>query len=84
MNKKQFWYTALLSSFTMALIMSGVLSGYKIGFSSEWPANWLNSFLIAWPLALLLNLTALPQIRKLAFWLAEPKVSCDIKAENRA
>ncbi|CAK4074795.1 MFS transporter permease [Vibrio variabilis] len=70
MNRKQFWLSALLSSFTMAAIMSGLLSGYKLGFGDQWPAIWMQSFALAWPCALLLNLTVLPQVRKLATWLA--------------
>ncbi|WP_159651082.1 DUF2798 domain-containing protein [Vibrio atypicus] len=73
MSRKQFWISALLSSFTMAVIMSGLLSGYKLGFSAEWPSVWLQSFSLAWPCALALNLTVLPQVRKLAAWLAAPK-----------
>jgi hypothetical protein len=57
----------------MAVIMSGLLSGYKLGFSAEWPSVWLQSFSLAWPCALALNLTVLPQVRKLAAWLAAPK-----------
>ncbi len=72
MTRKHFWISALLSSFTMAVIMSGLLSGYKLGFGSEWPSVWLQSFSLAWPCALLLNLTVLPQIRRLAAWLAKP------------
>ncbi len=70
MTRKLFWTSALLSSFTMAVIMSGLISGYKLGFNNEWPAIWLDSFLLAWPAALTLNLTVLPQIRKLSHWLA--------------
>ncbi|WP_159737651.1 DUF2798 domain-containing protein [Vibrio atypicus] len=73
MSRKQFWISALLSSFTMAVIMSGLLSGYKLGFSAEWPSVWLQSFSLAWPCALALNLTVLPQVHKLAAWLAAPK-----------
>ncbi|OLQ95018.1 MFS transporter permease [Vibrio ponticus] len=69
MNTKQFWLTALMSSFTMALMMSGVLSGYKLGFSSDWSLIWLESFSLAWPCALFLNLTVLPQVRRLAAWI---------------
>ncbi len=82
MNKKQFWLTALLGSFIMALIMSGVLSGYKIGFGTDWPGRWFESFLVAWPLALLLNLTVLPQVRRLAFWLAEPRAKQPLGKTN--
>ncbi|MEL7290285.1 MAG: DUF2798 domain-containing protein [Pseudomonadota bacterium] len=70
MSRKQFWITALLSSFTMALFMSGLISGYRLGFSSDWPAIWRESFVVAWPVALTLNLTVLPQIRRLSSWLA--------------
>ncbi|MFM2587484.1 DUF2798 domain-containing protein [Vibrio sp. TBV020] len=70
MSRKQFWISALLSSFTMAVIMSGLISGYKLGFSNAWPSVWLDSFLLAWPAAITLNLTVLPQIRKLSNWLA--------------
>ncbi|MBN3492922.1 DUF2798 domain-containing protein [Vibrio neptunius] len=70
MSRKHFWISALLSSLTMAVIMSGLISGYKLGFSNEWPAIWLDSFILAWPAALVLNLTVLPLIRKLSSWLA--------------
>ncbi|MEL0607377.1 DUF2798 domain-containing protein [Vibrio echinoideorum] len=73
MNNKQFWVTAILSSLTMAMIMSGVISGYKMGVSHEWPPIWLQSFFIAWPCALTLNLTVLPLIRRLAAWICKPR-----------
>ncbi len=72
MSRKQCWLTALMTSFVMAVIMSGVLSGYKLGFNAQWPPVWLSGFSVAWPVALLLNLTVLPQIRKLAAWLSTP------------
>ncbi len=74
MTRKQFWITALLSSFAMAVIMSGLISGYRLGFNHQWPAIWLDSFILAWPVALFLNLTVLPQIRKLSAWLANVNV----------
>lgn len=73
MNKKQFWLTSLLSSLTMASIMSGIISGSKMGFSADWPPIWFQGFCVAWPCALVLNLTVLPQIRKFAAWVCEPK-----------
>ncbi|MEZ9417213.1 DUF2798 domain-containing protein, partial [Vibrio sp. 10N.286.49.E1] len=39
----------------------------------EWPPIWLQSFFIAWPCALALNLTVLPLIRKLAAWICKPR-----------
>ncbi|PMJ66501.1 MFS transporter permease [Vibrio splendidus] len=65
-----------LSSLTMATIMSGLISGYKMGFSHEWPPIWLQSFLIAWPCAITLNLTVLPLIRKLSAWICRPRTLC--------
>ncbi|CAV27700.1 DUF2798 domain-containing protein [Vibrio sp. 10N.237.312.C02] len=76
MNNKQFWVTAILSSLTMATIMSGLISGYKMGFSPEWPPIWLQSFFIAWPCAITLNLTVLPLIRKLSAWICRPRALC--------
>ncbi|CAK1697557.1 DUF2798 domain-containing protein [Vibrio crassostreae] len=73
MNNKLHWVTAILSSLVMAFMMSGIISGYKMGFSQAWPPIWLNSFLIAWPCALTLNLTLLPQVRKVAEWLCRPR-----------
>ncbi len=73
MSKKQFWVSALLSSLTMGIMMSGIISGYKMGFNSAWPPIWLQSFLIAWPCALVLNLTVLPQVRNFSAWLCAPK-----------
>jgi len=70
MNKKQFWLTAILSSFTMALMMSGIISLSKMGLSWEWFYSWPISFAVAWPCALLLNLTVLPQIRTFAAYLS--------------
>ncbi len=73
MKNKQFWVAAILSSLTMAIMMSGLISGYKMGFGTDWPPVWAQSFLIAWPCALFLNLTVLPQIRTFSAWLCRPK-----------
>lgn len=70
MSKKQFCVSALLSSVTMALLMSGSMSAIRMGgFSSEWVSAWMNGFTIAWPVAIVANLTVLPKIRELAAWL---------------
>ncbi|TRY10609.1 DUF2798 domain-containing protein [Shewanella hanedai] len=74
MSRKQFWVSALISSITMALIMSGTISAIRMGeISSKWVLVWLDSFTIAWPVALLANLTVLPKIRQLAAWLCRDK-----------
>ncbi|EGQ7852454.1 DUF2798 domain-containing protein [Vibrio vulnificus] len=41
---------------------------------------WLQGFSIAWPCALLLNLTVLPQVRKMAAWLASKMANPQISA----
>jgi len=79
MKNKQFWVAAILSSLTMAIMMSGLISGYKMGFGTDWPPVWAQSFLIAWPCALFLNLTVLPQIRTFSAWLCRPKVQSIVK-----
>ncbi|NIY84127.1 DUF2798 domain-containing protein [Vibrio hepatarius] len=74
MSRKQFLVTTLLSSFTMAFLMSGLMSGINLGFNAAWPAIWMKGFVLAWPSALLLNLTILPQVRKLSAWIINPNV----------
>ncbi|WP_083651678.1 DUF2798 domain-containing protein [Photobacterium proteolyticum] len=69
MKDKQYWVTALLSSFTMAVIMSGIISASKMGFNLDWLYSWPRSFIVAWPCALILNLTVLPRIRQLSSWI---------------
>lgn len=83
MNRKQFWLTSLLSSVTMALMMSGIISGSKMGFSAEWPAIWFQSFCVAWPCAWGLNLTVLPQIRKFVAWLCAPKMDDENRKDDQ-
>ncbi|MGF1752675.1 DUF2798 domain-containing protein [Vibrio makurazakiensis] len=74
MNKKQMWLNTILSSFVMAAIMSGIISGSKMHFSAEWPPIWLQSFTMSWPCALVLSFTVLPQVRKFSAWLTTPRV----------
>ncbi|OAN18419.1 MFS transporter permease [Photobacterium jeanii] len=81
MSRKQQWLTSILSSLTMASMMSGLLSGYKLGFSDAWPAVWGQSFMIGWPCALILNLTVLPQVRAFCAWVCRPK-PCDTNQYN--
>ncbi|MGN2673300.1 DUF2798 domain-containing protein [Aliivibrio fischeri] len=74
MSRKQFWVSALLSSVTMALLMSGSMSAIRMGgFSVEWVSAWMNGFTIAWPVAITANLTILPKIREFAAWLCRDK-----------
>ncbi|AMO55411.1 MFS transporter permease [Endozoicomonas montiporae] len=70
MNRKEFLINCFLSSVFMTLMMSGVISGTKVGFGSAWLGYWTESFLFAWPLALIFNMTIVPQVRGLSIWLA--------------
>ncbi|RTZ17902.1 DUF2798 domain-containing protein [Vibrio aquaticus] len=70
MTRTQFWITSVLSSFSMAVLMSGIITASKVGFNDLWPAAWLSSLIIAWPCALLLNFTILPKIKMFSEWLA--------------
>lgn len=70
MSRKQYWLTALLSSLTMALLMSAAMSAIRMEeISMAWVAAWMHGFTIAWPVAILANLTILPKIRQLSAWL---------------
>ncbi|WP_325894804.1 DUF2798 domain-containing protein [Grimontia sp. NTOU-MAR1] len=71
MGRKRFWITTVLSTFVMAVAMSGLISGYKMGFSVDWPQVWVQSFVFAWPCAFLLSVTVLPKVRQFSEWLAE-------------
>ncbi|HAS6346410.1 TPA: DUF2798 domain-containing protein [Vibrio vulnificus] len=57
-----------------------MLQSARLTLLADWPSIWLQSFTIAWPCALLLNLTVLPQVRKMATWLASKVTSPQISA----
>ncbi|GLR74207.1 DUF2798 domain-containing protein [Aliivibrio sifiae] len=81
MNKKQFWLSALLSSITMALLMSGSMSAIRMGgVSLEWVSAWMEGFTIAWPVAIVANLTILPKIRQFTTWLCRDKKTQPVTA----
>ncbi|MCY9844003.1 DUF2798 domain-containing protein [Vibrio caribbeanicus] len=77
MNKRYFWTSGVLSSLTMAFVVSGIMSGYQIGFGSHWFSAWFHGFAISWPTAFILNVTVLPQIRKLANRLSQTTLKYD-------
>lgn len=70
MNRKQFWISTLLGSAVMSFCMSGLISAIVGGVEHFSLNNWMNSYIIAWPIALTVSATILPQIRKFSFWLA--------------
>ena len=71
MERKRFWITTVLSTLVMAVAMSGLISGYKMGFSADWLQVWGHSCVVAWPCAFLLSVTVLPKVRQFSEWLAE-------------
>jgi hypothetical protein len=77
MNKRYFWISGVLSSLTMAFVMSGIMSGYQIGFGPHWFSAWFHGFTLSWPTAFILNVTVLPQIRKLANRLSQTTLKYD-------
>ncbi|NVD08722.1 DUF2798 domain-containing protein [Vibrio sp. JPW-9-11-11] len=70
MTRKEKLFQAVLGSLFMALMMSGVISLSKSGLNVEWLEAWANAFVVAWPVAFVLNVTIMPQVRRFATWLA--------------
>ena len=76
-SKKKYKLALLFSSLTMAFVMSGIMSGYQIGFGPHWFSAWFHGFTLSWPTAFILNVTVLPQIRKLANRLSQTTLKYD-------
>ena len=70
MSKKEILIQVIIGSLFMALMMSGVISLSRVGLNLQWFSAWRDSFFVAWPIALALNLTVMPKIRQLAHKLA--------------
>ena len=70
MTRKEFFINCFLSSVFMTMFMSGVISGTKVGYGAAFLYAWRDAFLLSWPLALIFNLTVLPQVKALSSWLA--------------
>lgn len=61
-------------TFTMALVMSGLLSMiHSGGPSMEWLAAWRLQFITAWPIAFVLTMVAWPMSMALAGKILNPK-----------
>jgi hypothetical protein len=54
---------AFFMSVLMALLMSGVLTAIHLGFRSDFIAQWLHSFVLAWPIAFPSILLIAPVVR---------------------
>jgi hypothetical protein len=58
-------------SLLMAFLMSGVLTVIHLGFTSRFIVQWLNSFVLAWPIAFPSILLIAPIVRKIVVKLTE-------------
>jgi Protein of unknown function (DUF2798) len=56
---------AFFMSVLMALLMSGVLTAIHLGYTQNFVAQWLHSFLLAWPIAFPSILLLAPIVRKI-------------------
>ena len=56
---------AFFMSVLMALLMSGVLTAIHLGFTPDFVAQWLHSFVLAWPIAFPSILAIAPLVRKI-------------------
>ncbi len=59
---------SLLMSMIVAFIVTGVLTAVNHGLQDLF-ANWMHSFMIAWPIAFLSVLLISPQVHRLVKWL---------------
>lgn len=68
--KKSGRFPQFVTSFVMAGFMSTALSGVftflAFGLSTAWVSNWAQSILIAWPIALTLDLLFGTRLRQLS------------------
>lgn len=70
MNKREIILTVLMASLSMSVLMSGYMSWIMATSTSQWLTMWLSSVPIAWPMALVLNVVWIPQVRRFAGYLA--------------
>ncbi|HSI25190.1 MAG TPA: DUF2798 domain-containing protein [Methylotenera sp.] len=52
-------------SLLMAFLMSGVLTAIHLGFTPDFIAQWLHSFVLAWPIAFPSILVVAPLVRNM-------------------
>jgi hypothetical protein len=62
---------AFFMSLLMAFLMSGVLTAIHLGFTPHFVAQWLHSFILAWPIAFPSILLIAPIVRKIVVKLTE-------------
>jgi Protein of unknown function (DUF2798) len=62
---------AFFMSLLMAFLMSGVLTAIHLGFPPDFIAQWLHSFVLAWPIAFPSILVIAPPVRRIVAKLTE-------------
>ncbi|WP_424194291.1 DUF2798 domain-containing protein [Ampullimonas aquatilis] len=70
-------YANLLFGGILSLIMVSIVSASVLlinqGWTPDFFARWLKSFLSTWPIAFPTVLVVAPQVRRLVAWLTSPK-----------
>jgi Protein of unknown function (DUF2798) len=52
-------------AFFMALLMTAVVTAMNLGFPSDYLAQWMKAFAVAWPLASCVAFAAVPLARRI-------------------
>jgi uncharacterized membrane protein YdjX (TVP38/TMEM64 family) len=63
-GKAKFIYPVAMAFF-MALLMTGVVTAMNLGFPSNYFAQWMKAFGVAWPLASCVAFVAVPLARRI-------------------
>jgi hypothetical protein len=62
---------AFFMSILMAFLMSGVLTAIHLGITPHFIAQWLHSFVLAWPIAFPSIILIAPAVRKIVAYLTQ-------------
>jgi len=80
MDKKSALITQILMTFMMASTMSGIMSLIELGPTMVWLNHWPKGFLLAWPVAFMLNMIVRPTAMALARKAVRPSLEDDLSA----
>lgn len=64
---------AVIMASLMALLMSAVITGVNTGIDAGFPGRWLQSFLLAWPIAVVAAFYFAPMARRITLRLLGPE-----------
>ncbi len=71
MDKRTALLAQVVTTFLMALTMTGTMSLIAMGPSAAWLAQWPVSFITAWPIAFVFTMVARPAAVKVAIRLTQ-------------